>query len=104
VVHGKGVEREPRVETAHAPVDSPQEPATRVDASPPPALAIGPTSGPSSDAAGGDVDTALAKALEQAAAAGRFDVVALLAGELQARRLAREGVAALDAKKRQRRS
>jgi hypothetical protein len=44
----------------------------------------------------------LAKALEQAAAARRFDVVALLAGELQARRLAREGVVTFDAKKRQR--
>jgi hypothetical protein len=48
------------------------------------------------------VDAALAKALEQAAAAGRFDVVAFLAGELQARRLSREGVATLDAKKRRR--
>jgi hypothetical protein len=48
------------------------------------------------------VDAALAKALEQAAAAGRFDVVALLAGELQARLLARAGVVTLDAKKRQR--
>jgi hypothetical protein len=46
------------------------------------------------------VDAALAKALEQAAAAGRFDVVALLAGELQARRLAREGVASLDGRSR----
>jgi hypothetical protein len=43
------------------------------------------------DGTGDDVEAALAKALEQAAAAGRFDVVAILAGELQARRLAREG-------------
>jgi hypothetical protein len=49
-----------------------------------------------------DVEAALAKAIGEAAAAGRFDVVALLAGELQARRLARVGVATLDAKKRQR--
>jgi hypothetical protein len=48
------------------------------------------------------VEAALAKALAQAAAAGRFDVVARLAGELQARRLARGGVAVLDAKRRQR--
>jgi hypothetical protein len=48
------------------------------------------------------VEAALAKALEQAAAAGRFDVVALLASELQARRLACGGVAVLDAKRRQR--
>jgi hypothetical protein len=50
------------------------------------------------------VEAALAKALEQAAAAGRFDIVALLAGELQARRLARAGVVALNAKRSQRRA
>lgn len=48
------------------------------------------------------VETALAKALEGATAAGRFDVVALLAGELQARRLARERVPTLPTKTRQR--
>jgi hypothetical protein len=48
------------------------------------------------------VEAALARALEQAAAAGRFDVVALLANELQARRLARGGVAVLDVKRGQR--
>ena len=47
-----------------------------------------------------DVESAMAKALTEASAAGRFDVVALLAGELQARRLARGGVVALDAKRR----
>lgn len=51
---------------------------------------------------GDDVEATLAKAIAEASAAGRFDVVALLAGELQARRLAREGVLTLDAKKRQR--
>jgi hypothetical protein len=40
----------------------------------------------------GDIDGALARALDRASEAGRFDVVALRAGELQARRLAREGV------------
>jgi hypothetical protein len=49
------------------------------------------------------VDAALAKALEGATAAGRFDVVALLAGELHARRLAREGVPTLPWKARRRR-
>jgi hypothetical protein len=48
------------------------------------------------------VEEALAKAILDATAAGRFDVVALLAGELQARRLAREGVATLATKARQR--
>jgi hypothetical protein len=62
---------------------------------------IGPTSGPSAEATD-DPEVALARALDRASAVGRFDVVALLAGELQARRLAREGVAAIDAKKRRR--
>ncbi len=48
------------------------------------------------------MDAALARALDRASEAGRFDVVALLAGELQARRLARVGVVALDAKRGQR--
>jgi hypothetical protein len=38
-----------------------------------------------------EVEAALAKAIEGAAAAGRFDVVAQLAKELEARRLARAG-------------
>jgi hypothetical protein len=43
------------------------------------------------------VEAALAKALEGATAAGRWDVVAQLAKELEARRLAREpNVLALD--------
>jgi hypothetical protein len=37
------------------------------------------------------IEDALGKALSEASAAGRFDVVAQLAGELQARRLARVG-------------
>lgn len=57
---------------------------------------------PRSGAAFDAVEDALAKVLADATAAGRFDVVALLAGELQARRLAREGVVALDAKRRDR--
>jgi hypothetical protein len=42
------------------------------------------------------VEAALAKAIGEAATAGRFDVVALLAKELEARRLARANVVALD--------
>ena len=57
---------------------------------------LGPTSGPTGDA----VETALARALHAASAAGRFDVVAQLAKELEARRLAREpNVMPLAAKK-----
>jgi hypothetical protein len=47
------------------------------------------------------VEIALAKALGEAAAAGRFDVVAQLATELEARRRARSGnVLNLDADRR----
>jgi hypothetical protein len=47
------------------------------------------------------VESALAKALEGATAAGRWDVVAQLAQELQARRLERAGnVVRLDPAKR----
>ena len=46
------------------------------------------------------VESALVRALEAAAVGGRFDVVAQLAKELEARRLARSGnVVALDAKR-----
>jgi len=49
------------------------------------------------------IEAALAKALEGATAAGRFDVVAQLAMELEARRLARMGnVVALQTKRRTR--
>jgi hypothetical protein len=41
------------------------------------------------------IEDALAKALEGATAAGRWDVVAQLAKELEARRLARVGVSNL---------
>ena len=40
-----------------------------------------------------DMETALAAALSRAAEAGRFDIVAQLARELEARRLARAGSA-----------
>ena len=50
------------------------------------------------------VEAALAKALEGASVAGQWAVVAKLAEELHARRLAREGsnVVALDAKRSRR--
>ncbi len=52
-------------------------------------------------AMGDPVEAALAHALGCAAEAGRFDVVAQLAAELEVRRLARAGnVVALDAKTR----
>jgi hypothetical protein len=48
-----------------------------------------------------DIETALVRALAEASAAGRFDVVALLAGELRARRLASQGVASIYARRRE---
>jgi hypothetical protein len=48
--------------------------------------AFGPTFGPDES-----VEEALARAIDAAAAAGRFDVVAQLARELEARRLATAG-------------
>ena len=64
---------------------------------PPPADAL---------ALGGVVETALARALVLAAEAKRWDVVQQIAGELEARRLARAGAAgeviALDAGRRKR--
>ncbi len=49
-----------------------------------------------------DVDQALAVALERASAAGEWSVVATLAGELQARRLAAAGVPELGAERARR--
>ena len=63
--------------------------ATQGDVRP---LAVSATAAPCVD----HVDAALAKALSEAATAGRFDVVALLAKELEARRLARANVVTLD--------
>jgi hypothetical protein len=52
---------------------------------------------------GDDVEAALAKGLAQAAAPGRFDVVAQIARDLEARRLARAGnVVRLDDRERKR--
>ncbi|MBK6694819.1 MAG: hypothetical protein IPG50_21810 [Myxococcales bacterium] len=60
---------------------------------------------PQSAATFGDrVEEGLARALEAATAAGRFDVVAQVAEELKARRLAREGVADLATARRKGRS
>jgi hypothetical protein len=61
------------------------------------ANAIGPTIGPidapsmTAAAVAEDVETALARAVDRASAAGRWDVVAQLAEELRARRLAAAG-------------
>lgn len=62
---------------SRAPSETPRSP---VDAG-----ATGPAIGPAGDV----VEAALARAVDAAAAAGRFDLVAQLARELEARRLAR---------------
>jgi hypothetical protein len=49
------------------------------------------TSEPAGASGAVDIETGLAAALLRAAEAGRFDIVAQLAGELEARRLARAG-------------
>jgi hypothetical protein len=108
-VHGRGVEplrlaaAEPKadqpIEDSRAieetsPIDDPRDPETA------------PVEGAEGQSRGNQdpVEAALAKALEGAAAAGRFDVVAQLAKELEARRLARMGnVHPLDAKRDRRR-
>jgi hypothetical protein len=49
-----------------------------------------------------DVGVTLARALEAAAAAGKWDVVSQLAREIEARRLDAAGVPKLDAERRKR--
>jgi hypothetical protein len=68
-------------------VDSRTEDGTRVDVSARELVAIGPTTNGVAD----PVECALATALARAAEAGRWDVVAELARELEARRLADSG-------------
>lgn len=71
----------PRTSEADASKTPSETPRRPVDAN-----AIGPAIGPAGDV----VEAALARALDAATAAGRFDVVVQLARELHARRLARE--------------
>jgi hypothetical protein len=79
------------------PPDDSSRNVTATEGGPGGATAPPSTTGETAD---DDVEATLARALAQAAEAGRFDVVALLAAELQARRLARGGVVALDARRR----
>jgi hypothetical protein len=71
------------------------DPATQDDAKRPEVSALSASADP--------VEAAISQALYRAAEAGRFDLVAQLARELEARRLSRaDNVVALDAKGRQR--
>ena len=74
-----GFERSQVAEITVDSVDSRNEDPSRVDVSARPLVAIGPTKS--------EVDILLAEALGKAATAGRWDVVAQLASELEARRV-----------------
>jgi hypothetical protein len=79
-------ERAERVVSTRTHVDSPAEDVARVDASARSEVGIGPNHLQTAT-----VEDALARALSLAAAGQRWDVVAQLARELEARRLARAG-------------
>lgn len=86
----EGVETvEPFDVDAHPHTSDGDETATVADRSTnhPDREGIGPAIGPTEDAHG-DVAAALARAIDRASIAGRFDVVAQLAREIEARRLA----------------
>jgi integrase len=82
-VRTEGVESSQTVESTGIPVDSSSDTAPRVDVSARNPVAFGPSKS--------TVEDALASAIVQASAAGRWDVVAQLARELEARRLATAG-------------
>jgi hypothetical protein len=79
-----GIEAVQSVRLAAIHVDSRQLDPTRVDVSPRELVAFGPNKS--------TVEDALAKAIERAVSEGRWDVVAQLAKELEARRLAASSV------------
>jgi hypothetical protein len=80
----RGIEPDQAVETAAIRVSSRMDDPTRVDVSARELVAFGPGKS--------HVESALARAIESAVLAGRWDVVAQLAKELEARRLAAAGV------------
>jgi hypothetical protein len=79
-----GIEDEHTVKLAAIQVDSRQLDPPRVDVSAREPVGFGPKES--------SVEGALARAIEGAVSAGRWDVVAVLAKELEARRLAAVGV------------
>ena len=82
-----GIEARENVELAANHVDSRQLDPTRVDVSARSVVAFGPMA----EYTHSTVENALARALEGAVAAGRWDVVMQLARELEARRVAAVG-------------
>jgi len=89
-VEQRGIEPAPIVELAQTRVDSRRDQATRVDVTPRLQDGAGPNE-PGVSEPMGSVEGALARALQLAAEAARWDVVSQLARELEARRLARDG-------------
>lgn len=82
-----GIEARENVELAANHVDSRQLDPTRVDVSARSVVAFGPPA----EYTHSTVESALARAIEGAVAAGRWDVVMQLARELEARRLVAVG-------------
>ena len=98
MVEAPGIETRDSVELAGFQVDSRTEHPPRVNVSARELVAFGPAK----STPAGTVEDALAGAIRVAAAAGRWDVVAQLARELEARRLEAAGVAVLPANRRPR--
>jgi hypothetical protein len=90
-VEQRGIEPSGSAEFTAIRVDSRTDNATRVDLSARDVVAFGPTK--TGDM--GTVEEALAKAIAQASVVGRWDIVAQLARELEARRLSAAGVRSL---------
>jgi hypothetical protein len=91
VVGEAGFESAESVEFASIRVDSRKDDPTRVDVSAREPVVIGPMK--TGDF--GSVEDALARAIAQASVVGRWDIVAQLARELEARRLSAAGVRSL---------
>ena len=91
----EGIEGAQSVEVVDVSCDSRTEEASRVDVSARESVAFGP-----SDSV---VENALARAIEGAVKAERWDIVAELARELEARRLTASGAVNIDVERARRR-
>jgi hypothetical protein len=94
-VEALGIEARESVGITAIPVDSRTNDPSRVDVSARSLVAFGPEEIQSPIGVGSPVEDMLARAIERASAAGRWDVVAQLARELEARRLRSADIADL---------
>jgi integrase len=94
VVPEEGIEGAMRVVSTRTQVDSRPNESPRVDVSARPMVAFGPSNS--------SLEDALARAIESAANAARWDIVAQLAKELEARRLAASGAIDLEVERARR--